>query len=384
MKKNKQSVFGACFLPIIGLFILACVTGIATLSILPEQAQKKFGPPAQSLGGLRKYTLAAALLLQAGDLLTPVDPGVSSNGAEVPFSILPGESTTSIIGRLWQAGLISNPGAFRSYLQYTGLDTSIQAGEYTLTPTMTSVEIARVFQSAPPGKVIFTMLAGWRIEEVAAVLPFSGLEILPTDFLQAARTIPDGFSFSLQIPQANTIEGFLFPGTYELARETSLVELLNLLWSAFDRNLSAELLNGYTKNNLSLYEAITLASIIQREAVITDEMPMIASVFFNRLRIEMPLASDPTVQYARGYNPNQDTWWTNPLSAADLQIDSPFNTYLYPGLPPAPIASPGLDALKAVAFPAQTPYYYFRAACDGSGHHNFAETYEEHLQNACP
>jgi UPF0755 protein len=317
-------------------------------------------------------------------LLTPVDPGVSSNGAEVPFSILPGESTTSIIGRLWQAGLISNPGAFRSYLQYTGLDTSIQAGEYTLTPTMTSVEIARVFQSAPPGKVIFTMLAGWRIEEVAAVLPFSGLEILPTDFLQAARTIPDGFSFSLQIPQANTIEGFLFPGTYELARETSLVELLNLLWSAFDRNLSAELLNGYTKNNLSLYEAITLASIIQREAVITDEMPMIASVFFNRLRIEMPLASDPTVQYARGYNPNQDTWWTNPLSAADLQIDSPFNTYLYPGLPPAPIASPGLDALKAVAFPAQTPYYYFRAACDGSGHHNFAETYEEHLQNACP
>jgi UPF0755 protein len=117
--------------------------------------------------------------------------------------------------------------------------------------------------------------------------------------------------------------------------------------------------------------------------VVEDEMPLIASVFYNRLAVGWKLESDPTVQYALGYNEAQGTWWTNPLSAADLQVDSPY-TYVYSGLPPGPIANPGLAALKAVAFPAQTPYYYFRAACDGSGRHLFAETFDEHLGNACP
>lgn len=112
-------------------------------------------------------------------------------------------------------------------------------------------------------------------------------------------------------------------------------------------------------------------------------MPMIASVFINRLNIGMKLETDPTVQYSLGFNQAQNTWWTNPLSYSDLEIDSPFNTYIYAGLPPAPIANPSLTALQAVAFPAQTPYYYFRAACDNSGRHNFSQTYEEHLSNAC-
>jgi len=97
----------------------------------------------------------------------------------------------------------------------------------------------------------------------------------------------------------------------------------------------------------------------------------------------MKLDTDPTVQYALGYNASQGTWWTNPLSSADLQFDSPYNTYLYAGLPPGPIANPSLSALRAVAFPAETPYYFFRARCDGSGLHVFAVTFEEHLQNGC-
>ena len=107
-------------------------------------------------------------------------------------------------------------------------------------------------------------------------------------------------------------------------------------------------------------------------------------MFLNRIASGIKLETDPTVQYALGYNPAQNTWWTNPLSVEDLQIDSPYNTYLYPGLPPGPIANPNLNALKAVAFPAQTPYYFFRSACDGSGRHTFAETFEEHLNNECP
>jgi UPF0755 protein len=107
-------------------------------------------------------------------------------------------------------------------------------------------------------------------------------------------------------------------------------------------------------------------------------------VFYNRLKAGANLASDPTVQYALGYNQDQATWWTNPLSQQDLQVDSPYNTYLYPSLPPGPISNPGLAALEAVAFPADTPYFYFRAACDNSGRHVFAKTYDEHLANACP
>jgi UPF0755 protein len=113
-------------------------------------------------------------------------------------------------------------------------------------------------------------------------------------------------------------------------------------------------------------------------------MPVIASVYLNRLANAMKLDADPTVQYALGFNPEQDTWWTNPLSSQDLQAQSPYNTYLQAGLPPGPIASPGLAALKAVAFPTKTSFYYFRAACDGSGRHAFSETYEQHLQKACP
>ncbi len=111
--------------------------------------------------------------------------------------------------------------------------------------------------------------------------------------------------------------------------------------------------------------------------------PMIASVFINRLNVGMKLDSDPTVQYAIGFNKEQNTWWTNPLNLDDLKIDSPYNTYLNTKLPPGPIANPGLEALQAVAFPARTPYFFFRAACDGSGRHLFSKTYDEHIHNEC-
>jgi UPF0755 protein len=159
--------------------------------------------------------------------------------------------------------------------------------------------------------------------------------------------------------------------------------MVRTLVQNFGLYLTPELRTAFAAQDLSIFEAVVLASIVEREAVVEDEMPAIASVFFNRLEAGMKLDTDPSVQYAIGWNPAQGTWWTNPLSAADLQVDSPFNTYLYPGLPPAPISNPSLAALQAVAFPDTTPYYYFRARCDGSGRHSFAETFEEHVKNAC-
>ena len=185
-------------------------------------------------------------------------------------------------------------------------------------------------------------------------------------------------------PANATGEGFIFPDTYNFRRDVPLYELFNTFFANFEQNLSIEIRDGYALQGLDIFQAVTLASIVEKETVVAEEMPLIASVFLNRLAAGMPLESDPTVQYAIGYNPAQKTWWTNPLTSDDLQINSPYNTYQGNGLPPGPIANPGIDALRAVAFPAQSPYYYFRAACDGSGKHVFSETFQQHLNNACP
>jgi UPF0755 protein len=219
------------------------------------------------------------------------------------------------------------------------------------------------------------------MEEIAAALPTSGLDIAPADFI-AAASVPDNVPDYL--PAGATAEGFLYPDRYTLPRTTTASQLVSVLLSNFSLHLTADLQDGFTRNGLTVYQAVTLASVIEREAVVDEEMPIIASVFYNRLAIGMKLESDPTIQYALGYNSAQGSWWTNPLSLVDLEYDSPFNTYLYSGLPPAPISNPSLAALQAVAFPAQTPYYYFVARCDGLGRHNFAETFEEHQKNICP
>jgi UPF0755 protein len=238
-----------------------------------------------------------------------------------------------------------------------------------------------MLQSATLTEVTFTVLPGWRMEEIAAALPTSGLPITPEEFLAAAST-PS--SFPDLIPAGASAEGFLYPDSYILPRTTTADQLISVLVQGFIAHLPGDYPAAFTAQGLTLYQAVTLASIIQREVLVNDEMPLIASVFYNRLAIGMKLQTDPTVQYALGFNVLQGTWWTTPLSASDLQFDSPYNTYLYPGLPPGPISNPGLAALAAVAYPAESPYYYFQAKCDGSGLHNFAETFEQHEQNYCP
>jgi UPF0755 protein len=151
----------------------------------------------------------------------------------------------------------------------------------------------------------------------------------------------------------------------------------------FALRVGSDLQEGFNAQGLSVHEAVTLASIIEREAVIPEERPRIAAVFLNRLERGMKLETDPSIQYVLGLQAS-GSWWKTDLTQQDLQIDSPYNTYRYPGLPPGPIANPGLSALQAVAEPLETDELYFRALCDGSGRHAFARTYEEHLQNACP
>ncbi len=376
-KRQTPSVLASCFLPLVGLVILLGVLLVAAVLSVPGQAAEKFGPPASSLGQTERYLLSARLLLKANDLLQPADPA----GGNKAFKIEIGEPTLEIIGHLYQQGLIRDADAFRYYLTYTGLDTSLQAGQYSLSPSMNAMQIAQALQDATPSQVTFVILAGWRLEEIAAAMPTSGLDITPDGFLAAAQKHPAQFAFLSELPDSASLEGFLAPGSYELPRNLSADGLVEAALSQFQAQLTTELEDGFKAQGLSVYQAVTLASIVQREAVVQDEMPTIASVFFNRLAISQRLAADPTVQYSLG---RAGSWWKSPLSADDLQIVSPYNTYLHTGLPPGPISNPGQAALQAVAFPAQTNDYYFRALCDGSGRHAFAQTFDEHLKNACP
>ncbi len=378
MPKRRTS----CFTLIILLFLAgACLVLLLLAGVLipaTQQAERAFGTPAKNLDPLERVLLSARLILYSQDLKTPANP----TGAPVDFRVELGESASQVTQKLVEAGLVTNPDAFRVYLQYSGLDTSLQAGDYTLSPAMAPIQIAHTLQDATPSEVRFGVLAGWRIEEIAAALPSSGLSIDPQAFLEAARLRPQGYAFSADLPQQVTMEGFLFPDVYKIKRYASADDLVASMLSNFEKKVAPELRQGFARQGLSLYEAVTLASIVQREAVVPGEMDKIASVFYNRLAAGMKLDSDPTVQYSLGFNVLKNTWWTNPLTSTDA--DSPYNTYLHAGLPPGPIDNPGMGALQAVANPESTPYYYFRAACDGSGRHNFASTYQEHLNNACP
>jgi UPF0755 protein len=363
---------------------LSICLGISLLVVsginLQTEVRRKFGPPDPTLGRIQQIYLSIALLFQSEKLTKPANL-IESNQE---FIIEPGEATLSVIQRLEVEGLIKSASAFRHYLQYKGLDKTLQAGKYTLSSTMTSIQIASKLQDASPDQVTFIILPGWRIEEVAAALPTSGLDITPDDFLSATASMPDLYASKFHTPPGASVEGFLLPDTYEVKRDINAERLIEMWLLNFDDNLSADIRNGIEKQGLTIFQAVILASMVQKEAIRTDEMPTIASVFLNRLAIGMRLDSDPTVQYILGYDKKKKTWWRTPLQTADFEIDSPYNTYKYSGLPPGPIANPGLEAITAVAFPAQTPYYYFRASCAKDGRHVFSQTYQEHIENACP
>ncbi len=358
---------------VLGIILLVVIGSIA----VPALAVHSYGRPAPGLSAVQVLQYSARLLWDDGLLTRPLD----RNAREQPFDVGQGEPVESIAARLQQAGAIRDAQALRDYLVYTGLDKSIQSGNYKVSASMSIVDIAHLLQDATPAEITFVVLPGWRLEEIAQSLPTSGLSIAPYDFAAAASSRHPAYDF---LDGQSSSEGFLYPDSYVLPRTTTLDQLVDALVRNFSLHLTTDLRDGYDRQGLTVYQAVTLASIVQREAMHASEGPLIASVYLNRLRNGMKLDADPTVQYALGYNAGQQTWWTNPLSASDLQTPSAFNTYVAGGLPPTPISNPGLESLRAVASPESSDYLYFSARCDGSGYHEFARTFQEHLQHLCP
>jgi UPF0755 protein len=380
MTRTRPTLYAFFILTVlVGMVILIAILASTALSY-PQQAEALYGPASPRLSTLQHLRLSFLLVQDQNLLLIPANP----TGDEFIFKIAIDEPTGNILNNLEAVGLIPDQDAVRNYLVYSGLDTQLQAGDFLVSPVMTPVEIIGVMLDPTPLYVTISIFPGWRIEEIAEHIQTTGLAISIEEFIVAAHGTPQSYEMRTAVPYGVSLEGFLAPGTYEVLRDSTADELIVLFVNTFEERLNAEMLGGFTQQGLTLYQAVTLASIVERETVVLEEMPMIASVFLNRIKAGMKLEADPTVQYAVGYNNEQGTWWTNPLYYSHLEFDSPFNTYMYPGLPPTPIANPSLEALQAVAFPAESGYYFFQAVCDGSGRHNFAYTYEEHIQNNCP
>jgi len=336
----------------------------------------ELGSPADNLSTTERFTLGAYLLSQA----PAVDSAAGDLEARADLAVESGASAQSVIDQLVKAGVLDNGSLLRNYMRYRGLDIGIQAGSYEVTGAMTIRELALTLQTARPPEVVVTIVEGWRLEQIAESIDGAGLDFSGQEFLAAARAPIVDHELS---QFTDSLEGFLFPDTYRLEPDSSPEAFLKTAMDNFMRKVDPALRQKFELQGLTLSQAVTLASIVEREAIVPEERPLIAAVFLRRLRSGLPLEADPTVQYALGWQ-SGGNWWKSPLTLLDLEVNSAYNTYRVDGLPPDPISTPGLASLESVGSPIETSFLYFRAACDGSGRHLFAETFDQHLQNACP
>jgi UPF0755 protein len=239
-------------------------------------------------------------------------------------------------------------------------------------------EIATLLQHAEAAASSVTVREGLRAEETAEVLA-AGTRLAAADLLAVMRSGRFGYAALNDKPAASGLEGYLFPDTYEIAATATPTQVVDLLLKTFDQRFGPALRQQAAASKQTVFQALIVASLVEREAQLASERPIIASVYLNRVAKGMALEADSTVQYALGYDPKGKTWWRS-LTLDDLRRDvGPYSTYLSRGLPPGPICSPGLDSIQAVLAPAKTEYLYYYAKGDGS--HAFARTFEEHQQN---
>lgn len=293
-------------------------------------------------------------VLAAAAALFLARPG-PQDGLPIEVSIPPGLSASQTACLLEAAGVVRGRLVFRLATKFSGLDRSIKPGTYRLRRGMPLRELLKTISEGVRADVRVLIPEGFSARQIAERLEASGVSSAK-EFTAYA--------------EANKLEGYLFPAVYQFAPASGAEKAARRLRAEFERQVPP-LYSSLPQGSYTLHQVLTLASIIQREAVRVEEMPMIAAVYYNRLRLRMRLEADPTVQYALGY-------WKKGLTLKDLQNPSPYNTYNHYGLPPGPICSPGLEAVKAALNPARTQALFFVA--DAAGGHIFSNTIAEHLK----
>ncbi len=337
-----------------------------------------------------------AVFLGGGIWVILGSPGsISSTGLSLPPSgsqdpvyvtVQKGDNASAIGKRLQGSGVIQSATSFERLAKLTGAERSLAAGEYEFVPGTSVLDaLSRIRQGLTAARVV-GVPEGMRLEEIAALMEKRGV-VKAADFLAAANalaTTGSGIDADLLAsrPKSSTLEGYLYPATYSFSRNITANEAVLQMVKALSDRFTPDLRDEAKAQGLTVHQVLTLASIVDREVVLPEERPLIASVYRNRLKQDMPLQADPTVQYAIAARPGSIVefgYWKKVLSKQDLQFDSSYNTYVKKGLPPGPISSPGIDSILAVIRPANTTYLYFVARNDGS--HAFASTFEEHQKN---
>jgi len=327
---------------------------------------------------LEQWAIGVYLRYTYGDKMN--QPAAPDDDRPQVFIIESGETLTNVSQRLERQGLVSDADLFRRMVQYWGADADIQAGVFELRPNMTMEQIVRNLQHGRLPTVTVTIPEGWRAEQIAALLEQNG--VVPADaFMQAVQNGVTGHPAVNDRPagSSSSLEGFLFPDTYQFPLGAEPERVIEILLSTWETRVPIDIVQRAEASGRSVYDVMILASIVEREAVIANEQPLIAGVYVKRLAEGMYLQADPTVQYAKGYDAEHEDWWY-PLTQEEYSsVSGPHNTYMNPGLPPTPICNPGLGAIEAALTPTNADYLFFVAKGDGS--HVFAKTYEEHLAN---
>lgn len=298
---------------------------------------------------------------------TPID-------STVRFQIQPGTATQQIGRQLEAAGLIRSARAWNlqaRWLRWRDPEGDFQAGTYQLSPKEPLADIAAQIWQGRVAQQSFTIPEGWSLQQMATYFEAQGF-FPASDFIAATRQIPRD-RFSWLPPDLPHLEGFLYPDTYQVSGDRLTPQaVVQQMLQQFEQVALPTYRQQQNQTQFDLQQWVTLASIVEKEAVIPAERPQIAGVFISRLRQDLPLGADPTVEYGLNIRQTAD----QPLTITQVNTPSPYNTYRNPGLPPTPIASPGVASLTAVLDPDDTPYLYFVARYDGS--HVFSRTLAEH------
>jgi UPF0755 protein len=322
-------------------------------------------------------TLAIIFISQRA-LFHYLNSASASSGEPVTFVVADSETVNSVASRLQQAGLIRSGTYFKLKMRLSNADSKLKAGRFTLREGMSVDQIITALTTSDNVQVVnIRFQEGWRTEQYAEQLVQAGLIQTTDQFTQAIQNGDWNFDFLASRPNTKSLDGFLFPDTYQFRADATPDDVINTMLQNFEQRVSTSDQAKAQDLGLNLFQVMTVASIVEREAVLPEERPIIASVYYNRMKQNMPLQADPTVQYAVG---KSGDWWPQ-ISPSDLTVQSPYNTYQSPGLPPGPICNPSLASIEAALSPAQTDYLYFVAKSDGSGAHVFAKTYDEQLQN---
>jgi UPF0755 protein len=294
-------------------------------------------------------------------------PAVPEIGGPRDFVIQRGMALPQIADSLQQHGLLKSRRRFLLADKVLKWGNSLKAGKYLLQAGASTLDLYKLFRAGKAVHLRVTLPEGKTIEDYAGILQ-QRLEIDSAAFVQLAND--SAFIGQLKVPAKN-LEGYLYPNTYSFAWGVSVPEIIRTIVQEFYRQFNDTLQQRAAAMNMTPHQALTLASIIEGEAVIDSERTMISAVYHNRLRQGILLQADPTIQYLVPGPPRR-------LLNRHLEIDSPYNTYLYAGLPPGPVNNPGIASIRAALYPANVNYIYFVARGDGS--HTFSFTLQQHLR----